>query len=318
MAFLDNSGDIILDAVLTDTGRMRLARGDGSFRIAKFALGDDEIDYTLFQNANHPSSAHSSGSAYYDLQILQTPVLEAFTNNTSMMKSTLLTVAQTNLLFLPEIVLATNVDDGAINTSSPNIDTFLVGVDDSTETKLDTHKDGSRIESFMKGNQPSRTENYVILDQGLNSIDAGSRAEEIPGELEETQYIIEMDNRLGELVSSSGASVDKSFIDDDQIAVYYLSLTSDSRLIKSLPTLAVEGGDSFKSSIDGPLGTRLMFGVKASQSLRSSTHFFTRLGGTVTIGTQVFLNIDTTVRVTGGTTGYRVDVPVRYLKYSSG
>ena len=32
--FLDNSGDIILDAVLTDTGRMRLARGDGSFNVA--------------------------------------------------------------------------------------------------------------------------------------------------------------------------------------------------------------------------------------------------------------------------------------------
>ena len=39
MAFLDNSGDIILDAVLTDTGRMRLARGDGSFKIAKYAFG---------------------------------------------------------------------------------------------------------------------------------------------------------------------------------------------------------------------------------------------------------------------------------------
>ena len=37
MAFLDNSGDIILDAVLTDTGRMRLAKGDGSFNITKFA-----------------------------------------------------------------------------------------------------------------------------------------------------------------------------------------------------------------------------------------------------------------------------------------
>ena len=40
MAFLDNSGDIILDAVLTDEGRRRLAMGDGSFRITKFALGD--------------------------------------------------------------------------------------------------------------------------------------------------------------------------------------------------------------------------------------------------------------------------------------
>ena len=32
-SFLDNSGDIILDAVLTDIGRQRLARADGSFTI---------------------------------------------------------------------------------------------------------------------------------------------------------------------------------------------------------------------------------------------------------------------------------------------
>ena len=80
MAFLDNSGDIILDAVLTDTGRFRLAKGNGSFKIAKFALGDDEIDYSLYDKTN------VSGSAYYDLSILQTPVLEAFTNNASSLK----------------------------------------------------------------------------------------------------------------------------------------------------------------------------------------------------------------------------------------
>jgi hypothetical protein len=81
MAFLDNSGDIILDAVLTDVGRMRLAKGDGSFQITAFALADDEIDYSLY-NANHPS-----GSAYFDLSIKQTPILESFTNNASFMKS---------------------------------------------------------------------------------------------------------------------------------------------------------------------------------------------------------------------------------------
>ena len=77
MEFLDNSGDIILDAVLTDTGRMRLAKGDGTFKIVKFALGDDEIDYGLFNKDD------TRGSAYYDLDIMQTPILEAFTNNTS-------------------------------------------------------------------------------------------------------------------------------------------------------------------------------------------------------------------------------------------
>ena len=69
MGFLDNSGDIILDVVLTDHGRMLLAKGDGSFQITKFALSDEEIDYSLY------NKLHPSGSAYYDLEILQTQIL---------------------------------------------------------------------------------------------------------------------------------------------------------------------------------------------------------------------------------------------------
>ena len=92
MGFLDNSGDIILDAVLTDTGRYRLAKGDGSFKITKFALGDDEINYGNY------NSSHASGSAYYDLEILQTPVMESFTDNGAMMKSKLLSIGRDNLL----------------------------------------------------------------------------------------------------------------------------------------------------------------------------------------------------------------------------
>ena len=45
MGLQDNSGDIILDVVLTDEGRKRLAKGDGSFEIVKFGCGDDEINY---------------------------------------------------------------------------------------------------------------------------------------------------------------------------------------------------------------------------------------------------------------------------------
>ena len=49
MGFLDNStNNIIVDAVLTDYGRELLARNDGSFSIKKFAFGDDEVDYTLY------------------------------------------------------------------------------------------------------------------------------------------------------------------------------------------------------------------------------------------------------------------------------
>ena len=121
MAFLDNSGDIILDAVLTDTGRMRLAKGDGSFNITKFALGDDEINYKLYDKN------HASGSAYYDIEILQTPVLEAFTNNTSLLKSKLLSISRTNLLYLP--IIKRNKSAGISNNSnnSFNILTVLAG-----------------------------------------------------------------------------------------------------------------------------------------------------------------------------------------------
>ena len=110
MAFLDNSGDIILDAVLTDTGRKRLAKGDGSFRIVKYALSDDEIDYSTF------NKTHASGSAYFDLEILQTPILEAFTNNGSSMKSRLMSIPRTNLLYLPVIRL-----NKGISNYKPNI-----------------------------------------------------------------------------------------------------------------------------------------------------------------------------------------------------
>jgi hypothetical protein len=93
MAFLDNSGDIILDAVLTDAGRARLARGDGSFKIVKYAFADDEIDYAKYD------LNHASGSAYFDIRHLTTPVIEALTNNTSTMKNRLLSIPKTNLLY---------------------------------------------------------------------------------------------------------------------------------------------------------------------------------------------------------------------------
>ena len=45
MAFQDSCGTIIIDAVLTDIGRQKFARSD--FKISKFALGDDEVDYSF-------------------------------------------------------------------------------------------------------------------------------------------------------------------------------------------------------------------------------------------------------------------------------
>ena len=85
MGYLNNSV-ITVDAILTKKGRELLARNDGSFRITQFALADDEIDYTLF-NPIHPS-----GSAYYGEAIDGMPLLEAFPDETQIMKYKLATL----------------------------------------------------------------------------------------------------------------------------------------------------------------------------------------------------------------------------------
>jgi len=85
MGYLNNQV-VTIDAILTTKGRELLARNDGSFRITQFALADDEIDYTLY-NPNHPS-----GSAYYGQAIESLPLLEAFPEETQIMKYKLATL----------------------------------------------------------------------------------------------------------------------------------------------------------------------------------------------------------------------------------
>jgi hypothetical protein len=85
MGFLNNSV-VTVDAILTKKGRELLARGDGSFKITQFAVADDEIDYTLY-NPQHPS-----GSAFYGQAIENMPLLEAFPDETQIMKYKLTTL----------------------------------------------------------------------------------------------------------------------------------------------------------------------------------------------------------------------------------
>ena len=84
MAYLDNS-EITVDAILTKKGREKLATGEG-LNITKFALGDDEIDYTLYE------PAHPKGSAYYDAAIRAIPVTEASPDETQVLRYKLVTL----------------------------------------------------------------------------------------------------------------------------------------------------------------------------------------------------------------------------------
>ena len=85
MGYLSNQV-VTVDAILTKKGRELLAKGDGTFKITQFALADDEIDYTLY-NPDHPN-----GSAYYGEAIEAMPMLEAFPDETQIMKYKLTTL----------------------------------------------------------------------------------------------------------------------------------------------------------------------------------------------------------------------------------
>ncbi len=79
MGYLDGRS-ITVDAVLTKKGRELLSRGHDFFKITKFALADDEIDYRLW------NTAHPSGSNFYGIAIEQMPVLEAPVDETQVMR----------------------------------------------------------------------------------------------------------------------------------------------------------------------------------------------------------------------------------------
>lgn len=308
MAFLDNSGDIILDAVLTDTGRYRLAKGDGSFRVAKFALGDDEINYRLYDKNN------TSGSAYYDLSILQTPILEAFTDNAAGLKTKLMTISRNNLLYLPVLKLNDTQDSTARYTDG----SFLVAADQDTEEVMITSA-GATVKGLMKGVTVAESNNFIQVDQGLDTNYEVSPVNGLDADLVETQYIIEIDNRLGNIIAPKvyGNTVARaSYIDDDNIASYFFSLGSDNSFVTEINNTTNTAGNN--QVITGPRGTRLYFSIRSSTELQTTSFLFDQLGSTTIIAGSTWTKsvkfIDTNVRITGATTGYRVDIPVRFIK----
>ena len=116
MGFLDNTS-ITVDAILTKKGRELLARGQNEFRITKFALADDEVDYNLWD------TAHPNGSNYYGAVIENMPLLEAFVDENQLMRYKLTTLpketAKLPILELPNASLTFN-GPGITQAISPN------------------------------------------------------------------------------------------------------------------------------------------------------------------------------------------------------
>ena len=77
------------------------------------------------------------------------------------------------------------------------------------------------------------------------------------------------------------------------------------------------GKGSGDEVIEGPRGTKVRFGFRASSNLQASDYLFDTIGRSATVASDTYGCIDTTVKVTGVTTGYSIDIPVTFAKKTS-
>jgi len=337
MAFLDNSGDIILDAVLTDIGRRRMA--NGNFSITKFALGDDEINYGLY-DINHPS-----GSAYYDLEILQTPIFEAGTGPEATINYGLLSVTRTNLLYMPSIKANESFDtalqmSGNVFYLAVNGETYDRVKSESVSPPYPLGKNGELV--LQSGVKEARA---IYFESGLDTPD------ETANSVNRQSFITSM----GMLDSTFQVSVDTRFVvgilglgssqpfqaneNSDQVSIPFTMTQvrggTRNRTLKNYSDFSIKGVDNLlfapisttradPSVIRGPRGSgaALSFSVRSqltNTSGQSTPNEFERFGRTqVAIfgGTDLYDTIDTTVYITGMGSTATAQFPLRILRYA--
>jgi len=336
MAFLDNSGDIILDAVLTDVGRQRLSQGN--FAIGKFALGDDEIQYNLYDK-NHPS-----GSAYYDLQILQTPCETAHTKASNIQYG-LISLASQNILYIPDLALNQKTDKSILKLN--NI--VHLAVNQVTQGKLTAAASSAVDPKYVLLANSSAPARSIIVESGINTSDikatAANRATYLQAvNMMDSRYIVGTDSRFFDGVLGTGAT--NVFTNNAQgnFKIAFGAL-ADPKPTRESPTLMnyrdnsvagipntiyyyanAESEDTDKSELAGPRGTVMSMNLSVPSGMRSTGTTrdeawskYGKLAQTAIDGkSQKYDIIDTMVMIRGESTGRSIQVPVRLLRYVSG
>ena len=330
MAFLDNSGDIILDAVLTEVGRKRLAAG--SFGIAKFALGDDEIRYDLYDK-NHPS-----GSAYYDLEILQTPVLESFTQINANINYGLLSFTSQRLLYLPTLVTNTKLASftAAVPRAADNL--FYVAINgsggDTAAALIAAFGNGGDKYVLRSGNINDRA---IVVEYGLEtSGDITGTTENVrqyivSNSLSETVMMASVDVRLVAAVLGPNSSaylnnsggdgavqISKTLISINPTKIDYMANFKVAQ-VRSAPNnifyrAADSSPDTTYSNINGPRAnfTALNLTIRSLSTDDFSRHGYT--GQNLFADGNTYNYIDSEIYLTTLSTGATISIPYRIIQ----
>lgn len=308
-SFLQNHGDIILDAVLTDYGRKLLAKGDGSFNISKFAFADDEIDYTLFEP--------EKDSFTNDAKIMETPIMEAITNNAASMKSPLISLSADNILFMP--VMKLNTYQFATGSFNSFFTGFVIPVDNSNVDTMRTSRylTHDLSATFLEGvlNNGNRE---IVIDHGLDS-DKLNKNESLRDRyrmMYETQFNVYVDNRfssVGKNNNGSLSSIMPMSVDDDNVAIYKITdqtISNGMGFVADIPT-----NDS--TPIRGTKGTRTSFTLIPNLDLTATDTLFNKYGKIAKLKagtTDEFHTIRSFITIEGINTGCSIEIPVLFAK----
>lgn len=169
MGYIGNQ-TLTVDAILTNAGRRKLADDPTGFKITKFALSDDEIDYRLW-NENH-----SLGSDYYGVAISNLPILEAIPRESDMLKYKLITMTKSTT-YIPSLnVGSTSIpleaggwaDIAPYVTNSANANSILgytATLSDSSVCELEVLSSAGNAKAVNVGGSNS-TESHTITHVG--------------------------------------------------------------------------------------------------------------------------------------------------------
>ena len=347
MAFQDSTGGIVLDAVLTDIGRKRMASGE--FRITKFCLGDDEIDYSLYKLPT------GSSVTYNDTGIMTMPVMEAFGGQDANINYGLQNFVRNDIIYYPSVKVNTIVDEA----SNPRTDQFhYFAVNKETTRKLKTAF--GHIKFVLQNNKLDNTK--IVIESGLDLENVrptmwNKEAYLLNMGLYDKYYLAYCDNRLFEnlLVSREKGQFANDTSDNlymnleplqsaveitlptisDFHSVYRIAGIDNEiyQILKTPPTsmwtddpadhdILTQGSNY--SNIKGPRSSIFAFNLKVvnemtSDSKSSADYRYTKFGSTgqaILGGSDLYDFIDTTIYIQAMSSNARISVPIRIIRYA--
>jgi len=338
MAFQNSTGGIILDATLTDTGRKYMAQG--KFKVVKFALGDDEIDYTFVVNPDGKTDAEIPVA---DLP----PILEAFGSENANIQYGLLSLQRPDILYLPILRINNKVNSSAAPRSDDGF--IYMSVNKQTRRMLLTEYNVA-ANNILE--QASHDTNMLFIESGIHVPGENYIDDLYPTEYNKKAYIVNLGLYDKYFMIYANSTLVKNLLVSPSTAIFrnnhnnvlkqnfgplqnavkitlpelddnydtYKAVACDNKIFY-YPDSGFTGDEH--SVFQGPRASIMSINLELTPELLNEptgtpNHRYSLYGTTNNdlFGSgNLYDFIDTTIYIQGLSTNYRISVPIRIVRY---